>query len=210
MCVSFFQHFLKNPTTVGAIVPLQGPVISEMVQGMKNRCDDSPWSILEVGAGFGNVSEALVKLLRPSDSLDLIEIDKECCAFLKMKYEDNPQIKVICSPILDWKPKKKYNLIVSTLPLNNFNLSTVHAVFDHFISLSTPPALCSYVEYIGLEKLKETFSEKALQPEFKKRHFYLDQLHKNHLISKKRVFLNFFPCNVYHLQLMERNLDTNR
>ncbi len=206
MCSSFINHFIRNPGGVGAIVPLQGPVISEMIKDMKNRPKGTKWAILEVGAGFGNISESLLKLMSPEDTLDLVEIDSKCCAYLKQRFGNDPRVRVICSSILDWQPKQKYNLIVSTLPLNNFELNTVEAVFKHYLALSHTPSLCAYVEYMGLEKLKQTFSPKSQRSAIDKRRQYIRKLHERYLVEKNPVYCNFLPCHVYHLKLQNSSV----
>jgi phospholipid N-methyltransferase len=200
----FFKHFMKDPANVGAFVPIMGVAIEEMIKEMRTRTGTRPWNILDAGAGPGNISEKILAKMRPDDHLDLVELDPECCDFLRDKFSDDKRVRVICASVLDWKPDYRYDFIVSTLPFNNFSSKMVRQVLDHYLEISNEDALCSYVEYMGLGKVKEMFAKAPLKLDMEKRRKFLTRFHEGHLLEQSRIYQNFLPCYVYHLQLHQR------
>src|SRR5262249_35014534 len=141
----FLSHFFRNPKLVGAIAPLSESVAKKMVKYFKNRPKDTPCKILEVGAGTGNITKSIIKLLNDKDILDVIEIDPECCKILVKKFKNNHQVRVHCLSILDWIPEYHYDFIISTLPFNSFSVDFVDQVTRHYKSLSNSESVYTYV-----------------------------------------------------------------
>lgn len=197
----FLQHFFRNPKKVGALVPLSKKVAGQLSQDLKVRADHKPWLILEAGAGIGNVSQEILKWMKENDRLDIIEIDPTFCAILKETFKEDRRVTIHCLSILDWKPKDCYDFIVSTLPLNSFAPNFVEKVFKHYQEISKPDARFTYVEYIGLEKVKWLFSNSKNRKISQNRKQFLANFHKTHLLNTDRVYANFLPCYIYHLTL---------
>lgn len=199
MYTFFLKHFLRNPSNVGAVVPLSHAAIDELLRDMEERADDRPWNILDAGAGVGNISEKIQRRMRPNDRLDLVEIDNECCEFLDRKFHDDKRVHIQCISIIDWNPKYQYDFIVSTLPFQNFDADFVQKIFDHYLVISSEGAMCSYIEYKGIGRLKKLFTKE--KEALEKRLDCIEEFHKDHLVEKNSVYQNFLPSNVYHLQL---------
>lgn len=201
MYSNFFLHFLRNPKFVGAVAPLSQSVAKRLVKYFNFRKDGKPWKILEVGAGTGNVTSAIIEQLGPRDYLDVIEIDDSCVRLLKEKFDSDPRVHIHGLSVLDWQPDYKYDLIISTLPLNSFSPSMVKEILEHYQVMSNEEGICTYVEYIGLAKLNRFFSGSKQRRISNKRMNVLSDFHKQHLIEKSSVLTNFLPCNVYHLKM---------
>lgn len=197
----FFQHFLRNPKKVGTILPVTKSVAAQFVRHLDMRSDGTPWRILEVAAGTGSITKSLVAHMQEHDKLDVIEIDARCCELLQSKYNEDKRVNVKCMSILDWKPDFQYDFIVSTLPMNSFSPDTIMNVLKHYKKLGNLETICTYVEYIGLEKLKFMFASKDTRKTIALRRKVLSTFRKNHLLEKNKVFTNFIPCYVYHLKL---------
>jgi phosphatidylethanolamine/phosphatidyl-N-methylethanolamine N-methyltransferase len=202
----FLRHFLRDPKNVGALFPLTKPVALEMIKilklnGLQNKGARPPWRILEVGAGTGNISHEIQAHLLPQDRLDLIEIDQYCCELLKQKFQNDPRIQVHCLSILDWKPPYRYDLMISTLPLNSFSPQKVENILAHCQALGKENAFYSYVEYIGLEKIAKFFASRATRQAILQRRRILEQFQRQFLTEKVAVYPNILPCYVYHMQL---------
>jgi phosphatidylethanolamine/phosphatidyl-N-methylethanolamine N-methyltransferase len=199
--VLFFSHFLKNPKTVGAAAPLSQGVIKQIVKYLKNNDSAAPRRILEVGAGIGNVTRFIVKLLNPQDQLEIVEINSEYCNFLNFHYGHYPNVAIHCLSIIDWKPDEPYDFIISTLPFNSFDPQFVKEIFLHYQKLLTPHGVLSYVEYIGLQQIGLAFSKGEKKRAIYKRKDLLRNLQKRCLIEKKQIYGNFLPCNIYHMNM---------
>jgi phospholipid N-methyltransferase len=197
----FFKHFLRDPKNVGAIVPLSQRVAEQLVKYFEQRPPNKPWKILEVGAGAGNITKVIAKHMKAKDHLDIIEIDADCCSLLKRNYKNNPNVWINCLSILDWKPSYQYDFIISTLPLNSFSPQFVENILNHYQNISKKEAVCTYVEYIGLERLSLLFANKEKRDIILSRRKLLKNFHKNHLLKKRKVLTNFLPCYVYSIKL---------
>lgn len=69
-------------------------------------------SVIEIGPGLGALSDELIKL---TDNLTLVELDKGLFSFLSEKYADT-EIKLIHSDFLKYETEVKYAKAVSNLP----------------------------------------------------------------------------------------------
>lgn len=197
----FFQHFLRDPKNVGAIVPLSQSVAEQLVKHLSERSDKKPWKILEVGAGTGSITQTIIANMKTQDRLDIVEIDRDCCSLLEKKFGKTKSVSVSCLSILDWAPSYHYDFIVSTLPMNSFSPEFVEKVLSHYQKIANKNAICTYVEYIGLEKLSLVFANKEKRETISSRRKLLKNFHKKHLLEKSKVFTNFLPCYVYHIKL---------
>lgn len=197
----FFKHFLRDPKNVGALVPLSQSVAEQLSKHLGLRSDDTPWRILEVGAGTGSITQTLVAQMKKQDRLDIVEIDTDCCSLLESKFRGDKRVSVHCQSILDWKPPYNYDFIVSTLPLNSFPPEMVNKIFEHYMNISTNDAICTYVEYIGIERLSLVFANKEKREIIESRRKLLKNFLRNHLLERNKVYTNFLPCYVYHVKL---------
>lgn len=196
----FLSNFIKNPKSVGAVVPLSQSVAKELIKYIDQRDRRKPCRILEVGAGIGNISRTIIDSLSAKDHFDINEIDQACCQLLNESFSHLPNVKIQCMSIIDWNPNYKYDYIISTLPLNMFETSFVAKIFEHYQKLLNPEGVLTYVEYVGLQQMSLAFSKGAKRKNISKRVSLLKDLHKHYLIEKKSIFSNFLPCHVYHMK----------
>ena len=197
----FFSHFLKNPKAVGAAAPLSNGVIKQIVKYLNSHNIDRPRRILEVGAGIGNVTRAIIKLLAPQDRLEIIEINPEYTKFLNDHFGHNANVSIECLSIIDWKPDYQYDFIISTLPFNSFEPEFIEKIFSHYQMLLAPNGVLSYVEYIGLQEIGLAFAKGKKKQIIHKRKRLLKKLQNHCLIEKKQIYGNFLPCNIYHMDM---------
>lgn len=197
----FFLHFLRDPKSVGALVPLSQCVAERLLKPLKNRRENKPWKILEVGAGTGSITRPLLSMMEKEDSLDIVEIDQSCCGILQNKFGGDPRLKIQCMSILDWHPAFRYDFVVSTLPMNSFSADFVKKILEHYQQLSKEEGVCTYVEYMGLHQLSVVFSKGKSRKLLQTRRQILTQFHERRLVEKNKIFLNFLPCYVYQMKL---------
>ena len=197
----FFSSFLKDPKSVGAIVPLSQSVARELIKYFANRDRTKPCRILEVGAGIGNVSRTIVESLGKEDHFDIIEIDSSSCNILNQAFSNDSRIEIHCMSIIDWNPAYTYDFIISTLPFNSFDPDFIEKIFAHYKKLLNPNGILTYVEYVGLQQISYAFSNGPQRENIAKRIILLNEFQNKYLIEKKTIFFNFLPCHVYHLQL---------
>lgn len=117
----FFRSLLQNPKAMGALAP-SSPKLSQL---MASPVDPAQTPVLEIGAGTGAVTRALLERNVSPDRLLIIERDPSLVAFLRREF---PGVRVRCgeavhaSRILSTESVAKFNTVVSSLPLRNLPL----------------------------------------------------------------------------------------
>ncbi len=116
----FILSLLKSPSTVGALVP-SSPQLSKLIASQVGW--ESSY-VLEVGAGTGSITEALLNSGFPASRLLVIERDPSLAAHLRRRF---PDIRVRCGDaensgaILCEEGISHVQTLISSLPLLNLN-----------------------------------------------------------------------------------------
>ena len=85
----FFRRWIANPLKVGALLP-SAPALARLVaRNVEIGPDDA---VIEVGAGTGSITKALVSAGIPRERLFVIEIDADMCTYLRKQF---PQVQII-------------------------------------------------------------------------------------------------------------------
>lgn len=115
--VAFWQAWLRAPLKVGAVAP-SGPFLSRTMARI--ACENRHGWVIELGAGSGVVTHALIKAgIRP-ERLLVVERDRRMCALLRKRF---PQARVVhgdaahLSELMEKNHVNKVACIVSSLPL---------------------------------------------------------------------------------------------
>jgi phosphatidylethanolamine/phosphatidyl-N-methylethanolamine N-methyltransferase len=132
----FFRSLLNDPRKVGAIVP-SSPQLSRLIA---STVDPAQSSVLEIGAGTGSITRALLRRgLRP-ERLFIIERDPELSVFLQTHF---PRVRICCGEaahaphILSGAGLGPVDTIVSSLPLRNFSQADQLEIFRAMICTMT-------------------------------------------------------------------------
>lgn len=202
----FTQEILHNRNEVGAIFSCSSFTAHELTRYLKADQEAETCYILEIGAGTGPVTEKISAIIDAPENahknyvFDVVEINENMCKHLVTKFYDRPNVRIHCCSILDWKPEYKYHYIVSTLPHTSLGTELVKDILAQYQALIQPNGMLSYIEYIGVAKLREFILPKQEKQEFIEIRRLLAQLRKKHTFKTKRVFLNILPLYVHHLQ----------
>lgn len=86
----FFRRWLANPLQMGSIIP-SSPSLCNRIAALVSRGPDEV--VLELGAGTGVISRALLAAGVPADRLVVVEIVPEMASHLR---DILPGVKVIC------------------------------------------------------------------------------------------------------------------
>ncbi len=115
---SLGQHFkslLRNPTRVGAIAP-SSPQLCRL---MASCVDPGSKAVMEIGAGTGVITEALLERGIKPNRLFVVERDPSLAAHLQSRF---PGVQVQCGEALyAGETIGKVETIVSSLPLANMD-----------------------------------------------------------------------------------------
>ena len=115
---TFLGSLCRNPTQIGCIAP-SSPALSRRIASLVD-----PWSanVLEIGAGTGAVTKALLERGVAPERLMALELDPYLAAYLRQQF---PAIRVICGnavrlgELLPEALRGKLSCVVSSLPLRN-------------------------------------------------------------------------------------------
>ena len=91
----FFRRWLRNPLQMGSIIP-SSPALCRKIAAAVERGPDE--YVLELGAGTGVLSAALIAAGVPANKLIVVEIVPEMAQFLR---ESLPGVNVICGDAFD-------------------------------------------------------------------------------------------------------------
>jgi len=202
--MEFLGSFFKDPYKIGSITPSSVYLAKEITKSIEENKNDRKLRILEVGAGTGVFTEAVIKNLGDSNYVfDVIEIDENLSLLLKKNFEkeiENGKVNIICSSILDWNPEYSYDYIVSGLPFNYFDCEAVKEILNKYESMINNGGLISYFEYFGMSKLKPYFLRGDRKKDFLEMLSIICEFKEKFQVEAKFVFRNILPAVVYHLK----------
>ncbi|OGB97763.1 hypothetical protein A3F06_03015 [candidate division TM6 bacterium RIFCSPHIGHO2_12_FULL_36_22] len=197
--LAFYWEHLKKPLQVGSITP-SSQKTGEAIASYLLKHDGSK-EILEVGVGPGSgITDFLVANLQQNDKLTFVEINPSFAAILRDKYGHIPNITIIEGDILTFNPEKKFDYIISSLPLTTLPKEFIEQYFEHLESLIRPYGIISYIQYMGVSLrmfLSSLFRSKSLKTKMR----IIERFKNKWLLESTRVFRNMPPTWVHHLQV---------
>jgi len=205
--VHFLSRYIKNPKVVGALAPSSrrlATAVSEPYRRCTRACD-----VLEVGAGTGSVTRYLGTILKPHDTLDICEIEDEFADILERDILSRPEfvrpsvdgrVRVLRHAIQELSPVKRYDFVISGLPLTAFELHDVEEVFSVIRGCLKPGGVFSYFEYIGLRRTSRALSLGRKRARVRAVSRYLTSNIREHEFARDTVLGNLPPAHARHLR----------
>ena len=83
----FLKRWLRRPFAMGAVIPSGRLLAEAMARATLAALQGRPGHVVELGAGTGEVTKALLAAGVPPDRLALVERDPELAAFLRRHFE---------------------------------------------------------------------------------------------------------------------------
>lgn len=124
----FFKQWLKSPLNKGSFAPISMKLATKAAQQLQINENTT---IVEIGAGTGRLTRAILAQGANIDKLAMIEIDPLMCTFLKQSlknlYHPTTELKVIegdASNLAEIIPKAwagKVDYVFSAIPLLNLD-----------------------------------------------------------------------------------------
>jgi phosphatidylethanolamine/phosphatidyl-N-methylethanolamine N-methyltransferase len=162
----FLQEFWRHYHTTGAILPsgrwLARSLSRFVAEGAGGK------RILEVGPGTGAVTCQIVRLLKPDDHFDLVELNEAFVAGLRKRFDTELDFQAVASrsqihhcAVEQLPSEPQYDVIISGLPLNNFSPQLVAQILGSLCGLLKPNGTLSFFEYIGIRAMKSLVSVRA-------------------------------------------------
>jgi phosphatidylethanolamine/phosphatidyl-N-methylethanolamine N-methyltransferase len=151
----FIKQFIKDPMRLGSLIPSSNTLADFMAQNA--TCPDDQY-ILEVGAGTGRFTTALLKNGIPENRLIIVEVEPDLACFLRKKFPNITVIEGCATKLHESLPeyaKGHIGTIVSGIPMVNlpkhlqkaiinscFDVAAVDAKFLQFTYGPVSPIPC--------------------------------------------------------------------
>ncbi len=179
---------MKDLKQTGAIAPSSKFLVKDLIEQLRDDISVKsccPLNILEIGAGTGPLTKELVKLVRPEDHLDVVEIHDHFFQVISDKFSSK-NIRIHHSDILNFEPGREYDYIFSSLPYEAMPRELTEAIWKKKLELCSDKAYICYFKYVSFRKFKCNFEEKIVQ---------------RYQRDKKIVLLNLPPAKLYTLEI---------
>lgn len=134
----FFRRWIANPLKVGALLPSSPALARLLARNVEIGPDDA---VIEVGAGTGSITKALVAAGIPRERLFVIEIDSDMCTYLRKQF---PQVQIIhgdATRLLDIVPSRwhgKVSTVVSGIPMITLPFDAQQRLIRSLFSIMKP------------------------------------------------------------------------
>jgi phosphatidylethanolamine/phosphatidyl-N-methylethanolamine N-methyltransferase len=141
----FFRSWIRDPRSIGAFAPSGRALAKLMATGVMPGA-----KVLELGAGTGTVTEALLaKGVQPSD-LYLVECNHELARILERRF---PRCHVIVADALGLDahlpPSAAFDFVISGLPLLLFSIEQRLKLLRQVLALLVPSGVLHQFTYGG-------------------------------------------------------------
>jgi phosphatidylethanolamine/phosphatidyl-N-methylethanolamine N-methyltransferase len=134
----FLRAMMANPKRVGAVLPSGAPLARLMASHVPLN-DDGP--VLEIGAGTGVVTAALIDAGLPPERLFVLELDARLHRFLRDNFPGATVLRGDAARMHRLVPPHlvgKVSIIVSSLPLRAMDKPTQRAIVDSAFEVLKP------------------------------------------------------------------------
>lgn len=208
-CREFFGQFRQQYRNTGSVLPSSRFLARALIRPMCAMA--GPRRILEVGPGTGAVTAEIVKVLRPGDQFDVVEINPKFSALIEKRFAEEPnfqkcreQAHVINAPLQEVPGEGVYDFLVSGIPLNNFPLSLVREIFASYQRLLKPGGVLSYFEYLAIRRVKMPLVSSKERRRLRVLTNFLGRRILRHQIGADKVFLNVPPAVARHFRFEDK------
>jgi phospholipid N-methyltransferase len=199
----FLDQARDNFADVGAVAPSSPSLARAMAAPLARY--RSPRTVLEVGAGTGAVTAALIDRLDVGDRLDVVESNWAFAQALQTVTTAppvtlRPRTTVHTTRIEAFRTAVRYDVIVSGLPFTNLTPDEVGAILDSYDALLADGGSVVYFAYVGTRRLRSLTASRTEAH----RHVAVEKLLSDYRerfdTSVDTVWRNLPPARVFDLR----------
>ena len=201
----FWQEFRRTFHSTGAVLPSSPRLCRALAR--HTASNGATRRVLEVGPGTGVVTERIIAGMGPADTLDIVELNDRFVAALRERLADEPAWQRVANrvtihhlPVEQLAADRRFDAMVSGLPLNNFSVAAVETIFAQFQRLAAPGATLSFFEYVAVRKAKSLVCRQAERQRLTGIGDALHAAFRSWRFDRECVLLNMPPAWVHHLR----------
>ncbi|WP_335937227.1 class I SAM-dependent methyltransferase [Streptomyces sp. PTD5-9] len=202
----FLVEAVRDPRTTGAVAPSGRALARALSEPVRARSSRPP-AVLEAGAGTGAVTRELMALLPRGSRLDVVEANPRFAERLRRLVAAHPgpasrsvEVTVKQAYVEDLATDRRYDVIVSGLPLTNFAPRDVERIMARYLELLRPGGTLVCFAYLGTRRARALFASRAEA----RRHAAVDDVmaaYRHRCATGRRtVWANLPPARVWHLR----------
>lgn len=171
----FVRELSRSFSQIGAMLP-SSPFLGRAMVKPLRVCSGAPLreprNILEAGPGTGPFTKQILRLMGPSDTFTICEINPRFLERLRRKLEANAdyrrnreRVRFHLGPVQNLPVDERFDVIVSSLPFSNFPPELVQEIMAKYEQMLTEGGSITICEYVGMRKIGRLFGN----PERRKR-----------------------------------------
>ncbi|MEU9393687.1 methyltransferase domain-containing protein [Streptomyces sp. NPDC048324] len=202
----FLIEAARDLRTTGAIAP-SGKALARALTDPVRTQASRPLAVLEVGAGTGPVTRALIPHLSGGSRLEIVEANPRFAAQLRGLVTTHPDLvdapaRVSVHEIFveQLDTDQRYDVIVSGLPLTNFAPDQVERIMARYMDLLHPGGTLTYFAYVGTRRARALTASR----DEARRHAAVDEVmaayQRAYATGRWTVWANLPPAHVWHLR----------
>ncbi|MFF9035483.1 class I SAM-dependent methyltransferase [Streptomyces sp. NPDC014892] len=203
----FLAEAARDLRTTGAIAPSGKALARALTEPVRARAP-RPLSVLEVGAGTGAITRALIPQLPRGSRLDIVEANPRFAARLRRLAAAHPhladrpaQVSVHKAFVEDLDTDERYDVIISGLPLTNFEPAQVERIMSRYLELLHPGGTLTYFAYLGTRKARALTASRAAARRHAAVHDLMAAYQRTYATGRWTVWANLPPAHAWHLRL---------
>jgi len=157
--ILFLKRWLAHPLKVGSVLP-SSPALGKLVA--RNTSCGPDQAVVELGAGTGSITKALLRAGIPPERLFLVEIDRDMAAFLRREFPGLTVIEGDAGRLPELLPPEwrgRIGTVISGIPMITLPIEIQQRIIDAGFAVMAP----------GGQMLQYTYSLVSPWPERKLR-----------------------------------------
>jgi phospholipid N-methyltransferase len=201
----FFRQFREEFFHTGAVLPSSKAVAQASTAYLARK--QGPVQVLEAGPGTGAFTKEIIPLLEEGDSFDIVEINPVLLSYLRQRFEIEPafksngvEVNLINADLCRYSFDKKYDHIISSLPLSNFPPKMVEEILTLVMDRLKPGGIFSYIHYIFIGRIKYLFSDAETRAKTRKYKEIINRFTQQYQVERRAILSNIPPTWIYYWQ----------
>ncbi|QRX95362.1 class I SAM-dependent methyltransferase [Streptomyces noursei] len=202
----FLLEAVRDMRTTGAVAP-SGKALARTLTAPVRARAPQPLTVLEAGAGTGAVTRAVIAHLPAGSHLDVVEANPRFAARLRHLVTTAPRladaparVHVHHTGVEHLDVTRRYDVIVSGLPLTNFAPDQVETIMNRYLELLRPGGTLTYLAYRGTRKARAVLAA----PPQARRHRAVDEVmdayQRRYATDCRTIWTNLPPARVWQLR----------